>query len=904
MMLVVAMRGLLGASGLTAILVCGAAVTAGLAQEVPAASQEAPTLRLPAGVRPTRQAVDLAIDPKLEAFYGTTVIDVAVDRAVPVVWLNARQLKVTRAVLDGAPGSEPLELVTGSDEAVGLRRRAGAFRTGVATLRLEYEGVISRRDTEGIFAQESGGDWYVFTQFEPLGARRAFPCFDEPGFKIPWQITLRVPEGVQAFSNGPERARERRDGRITVSFAETPPLPTYLVAAAVGPFDIVDGGRAGQKGTPLRIIVPRGRGAEAAHAVRMTPRILEWLEAYFGTPYPFDKLDQIAVPSFGGAMENAGLITYTETLLLQKPGQETLEGREWYLKLAAHEVAHNWFGNLVTMAWWDDLWLNEGFASWMHQRVAEELAPELNLSPGAVLERSMALDSDALASARKVRQPIASHHDIAGAFDGITYLKGQAVLQMVEGWLGRDLFRDGVRRYLAAHARGNATSADFVAALSATAGRDLSGIFSSFLEQTGAPVISAALACDGGTAQVQLQQRPYRPLGGGAVPATTWQVPVCLESRVGNDAERVCTVLTEKSAAVPLRATACSGAVLANQGYTGYYRALHAPDIHRRLMSDRAALSAAARQGLLLDIKALVQSGDATAAQALQAAASSAGDEDRYVGLAAISTVGWLRAFVPDTSRADYEAFARSLFAARARRLGWRSSASDAADVRGIRADVLRAAGLLGADPSLRHEAVALAKAWLKDETAIEPDIAGAALPVAVSAGDAGLTEALREFLIQTKDRTRRGQVVMALSFAGSRDSASLLLPLALDSRVEPMDALHLVISMSRSRATREDTLRFVMQHYDAFVARLPQGSTFDGAAGLLNVGGSLCTQRERDTFQQFFADRVQKIPGGPRQLTQVLEGIDACIAQRQAIEPGIAEFLATLPKGDTAGGR
>ena len=287
------------------------------------ATPRPPELRLPEGVRPVRQAVELTVDPNLETFSGSVEIELEVRESTSLLWLNAIGLKVTSASLGQAGAMRPAKVVAGGDDFVGFST-ATPLAPGPARLDVSFEGGVSRRDKEGVFAVKEADAWYLFTQFEALAARRAFPCFDEPGYKIPWQVTLRVPHGLVALSNSPASSTTQDGDRDVVRYSPTPPLPSYLVAFAVGPFDLVDVGPAGRKGTPTRLVVPRGRGSDTAWARESTPRILALLEDYFDRPYPYDKLDQVAIPGVGFAMEHPGLVTYGMGAMVQRPAEETI----------------------------------------------------------------------------------------------------------------------------------------------------------------------------------------------------------------------------------------------------------------------------------------------------------------------------------------------------------------------------------------------------------------------------------------------------------------------------------------------------------------------------------------------------------------------------------------------------
>jgi alanyl aminopeptidase len=337
--------------------------------------------------------------PDQDTFTGTVEIDLQFIRPARVLWLNADKLTLKEASL--TVGSEKLaaNIVTEPKDYVGF-----AFDhpvgPGAATLHGAYSGEVSRKNRGGLFQVKDGERWYVYSQFEPTMARQAFPCFDEPNYKVPWQLTVHVKKDHVALSNTPIVSEiDSGDGMKTVKFAETKPLPSYLVALSVGDLDLVDAGTAGKKNTRIRIVVPRGRGAEAQFAAETTPAILNLLEDYFGIPYPYDKLDEVAVPSFGGAMENAGQVSYSSSLILAKPENDSVQRQRMWMSVAAHELAHQWFGDLVTPAWWDDIWLNEGFADWMMNKIVGWYRPEWRWEAEALNATESAMEKDSLATA-------------------------------------------------------------------------------------------------------------------------------------------------------------------------------------------------------------------------------------------------------------------------------------------------------------------------------------------------------------------------------------------------------------------------------------------------------------------------------------------------------------------------
>ena len=419
-----------------------------------AAAAEAPKLRLPEDIRPVRYTADLTLIPGEKTFSGAIDIDIELAKAAPLIWLNATELTIRQATI----ASQPATVEPGNDDFVGLRP-AKIVAAGKARIHIVYQGKISEKSSAGIFQGLDGKQPYLFTQFESIDARRAFPCFDQPDFKTPWQITVHVPKEHAAVSNtAPVSETDEPNGMKKVVFAPTRPLSSYLVALAVGPFDFVDAGKAGKNHVPVRIVTPKGKGNQAKYAAEVTATIIDRLENYFGIPFPFEKADNVAIPlTFGfGAMENVGMVTYAQNLILADPAIDTEQRQRAYASVAAHELAHQWFGDLVTLAWWDDTWLNEAFATWTSAKIMAEWKPEWKSRLGDLSGKFGAMGEDSLVSARKIRQPIESMDDISNAFDGITYEKGAAVIRMFESWVGEKQFQAGVTAYLKQYAYKNA----------------------------------------------------------------------------------------------------------------------------------------------------------------------------------------------------------------------------------------------------------------------------------------------------------------------------------------------------------------------------------------------------------------------------------------------------------------
>jgi len=871
-------------------------------------SLEPPKLRLDGSAQPSSYAVDLTIVPDRDTFRGSVDISIDIRTASDVIWLNSVGLEIQTAVFrpeSGATLSEkslPARTVQGGDQFVGFTFDRAISGQGV--LHVAYQGKISRNSSAGIFQLKEGRDWYVYSQFEPTDARRAFPCFDEPSFKVPWQLTLHVPREDLALSNTPIQSEapmpetNGANGMKTVRFKQTPALPSYLVAFAVGRFDVVDAGRVGP--TPVRVIVPRGKSADAAYAATAIPRLLKLLEDYFGIPFPYEKLDSVVMPISDFAMENAGLITYAESSLLADPSTETIDHKHELAGLCAHEMAHQWFGDLVTTAWWNDTWLNEAFATWLERKIPGEWKPEWHLDVAAVNARLGAMRGDELASAREIRQPIQDNDDIANAFDDITYEKGAAVIEMFERWIGEAKFREGVQLYLRQHAWGNATAGDFEAAISSVAGKNVAPAFNSFLDQPGVPEVSVALKC-GAQPLLAVSQKRSLPIGSHAEPQT-WQIPLCVAFEADGSEHRQCSLLSHPQDEVALTgASTCPSWILANDGETGYYQVAYEGDLLKKVLADQGShLSVAERVGVLGDVDSLAGEGAVSAQVALALVPEFSRDPDWHVVQAAANIAALLKGeSVPANLREKGVRFIRREFGETALALGWIAKPGDSEDTRLLRQKLVPFAASTGEQKELIDQAERLARQWLETrgssgKVSIAPEMLEPVLRVAAQFGSRDLFNSLRKAAIQERDHRVREVLLEALGSFRSPALAREALDLLLSKDFDPRESFYPLLFGPLSHVdTRDVPFEFVKQHLDGLLKRLPREVGEDYAAMLPSVGGSFCDAKHRDELDSFFTERVKDYSGGPRTLAQTLEGIDLCIAARKSLTPELAEFLS-----------
>ena len=860
-----------------------------------------PKFRLAAHeVGPVRYRLDLTVVPDQDTFTGAIEIDLQLAKSTSVLWLNGERLTVKDATLTVGHEklaakviSEPIDYVGFAfDHPVG---------PGDATLRVVYQGEISRKDQQGIFQMKDGDRWYVYSQFEAMWARRAFPCFDEPSYKVPWQVTLGVKKDQVALSNAPMVSEtDSGDGMKVVKFAETKPLPSYLVALAVGDLEFVDAGTAGKKNTRVRIVVPRGRGSEAKYAAETTPAIVNLLENYFDIPYPYDKLDEVAIPLFGGAMENAGFVTYGTGIILAKPDQDTPSRQREWVWVAAHELAHQWFGDLVTTAWWDDIWLNEGFASWTSNKIVNEYHPEWHHDVSALNSYQGAMQSDSLVSARRVRQPIESKDDIINAFDSITYDKGSALLNMFESYMGRERFQAGIHRYLTKYSWKNATSAEFLAAL---AGDDTSvaAAFSTFLEQPGVPLVTAALDCSGGAATLKLSQQRFLPLGSVGSADQTWQIPVCARYPSGQGEARECALLSQKSAELALsRSSGCPAWVQANAGAAGYYFGLYEGNLLNALLKDDAqVLTLPEKVALVGNLSSLTSNGKLPLGRALAVAPSLARDPDRQVVTKTMEITTSLQDnLVPDDLLPRYRQYLVDVYGGRARELGWKTKEGESEDARLLRPALLRVLANQGQDSELIAQAKKLALAWLDDHKAVDPDMVGVVLTTAARYGDRDLFDRMYAAAKKEKEENFRGNLLFSLGSFQDPEILKVALPIVLSDEFDSRESLNVLWGPTQWRQTRDFAYDFVKQNWDRLIAKLPT----DTGSYLPYVAGGYCDSQHRQDVENFFSGRSTKYTGGPRILTQVLESIDLCVAYKNAQEASVAEFLQTYKPAQSVG--
>ena len=547
----------------------------------------APSFLLPDDAAPVKYKLDLTVDPARPTFDGAIQIEVDLRKPTPILWLNAKDLVLQDATVDFAGRTHPAHLETSGGEFLGVKPDT-PLGPGRATITIHYHGRLDDKLVVGAFRRKVEGNWYVYTTFTPIEARRAFPCFDEPRFKTPWEISLRVPSGNLAFSNAAETAEsDQPDGSTLFRFAPTQPLPTELVAFAVGPFTAYEAPPALADGTPVRVLTPKGHAAEGKAALDATRDVLPKLEAYTGINYPFGKLDHVSLADAGfGAVENPGLIVYLARELLVAPGSDTAVRTRALRSLEAHEIGHQWFGDMVTQSTWTDVWLSEGFATWIAAKIMDSEQPPERTHLAAIVQRERIMKVDEAPHTRPVRVEIASRNAAKDIYNRLIYDKGASVLLMLDGWLGEDRVREAMHAYLTEHRFGTASTADLASALRTATGTDPAPVLHSFLDSTGIPRVGIDVECTGPVAKLTLHQS-----GASAI-------PVCYR---GDALTKTCAVLEAPVREIDL--ASCPTWIYANAGGTGYYRTTWSTPQLATLPLEQ--LTPAERLTLANDLKAL-----------------------------------------------------------------------------------------------------------------------------------------------------------------------------------------------------------------------------------------------------------------------------------------------------------
>ncbi|MEM6962577.1 MAG: M1 family metallopeptidase, partial [Myxococcota bacterium] len=766
--------------------------------------EQLPTGQLPRDVRPRSYALQLTIIPERDRFEGLAILEVELQRPRNLLWLHGKGLLVHSAQIQFDENEETItaHYEQKTKDGVAALHLDRMIPAGSAHIVIRYEAAFTEH-LEGLYRVKSEGEDYAFTQFEAIHARTAFPCFDEPSFKVPFDVSIRTRSDLVALTNTPViEERFIENGLKETAFARTQAMPTYLLAFAVGPLDVVEYSPIAPNSirtrpVPLRGIAVKGKGTQLTYALERVAPMLRNLEQYFNIPYPYRKLDIVAVPDFrSGAMENVGLITFREEFLLMQADspQRQLRG---YAHVMAHELAHQWFGNLVTMPWWDDLWLNEAFATWMGHRVVSELFPEYLADVGLLESVHRAMRSDSLVSARQIRQPIESNHDIRNAFDSITYRKGGGVLSMFESYLGEETFREGIRNYIRGYQFGNATASNLLSALNTAAGHDIASAFQTFLTQPGIPLLKTQVEC-GAQAFLNVEQSRFLPAGSRGSHELQWKVPLCIRMSVNGEIEKQCVELDSRESSIALTDGLCPDWVMPNADGAGYFRlAMAEEDLVAVQTTAWRHLTNREKLAIADSVVAGFDSGTIRF-ESLMEIFPSFVDEIRPIAILPARVLRYIDEYlISAAARPALKRYGRSLYEPLYRQLGWEGGSTESGEKRLLRPQVLAFLAEIAQVREVRLEAKQRAHRFLGypehlgiQKEALDPNLITLALSIAVQDSGTDFFNAVVDAYFDSTDAMLRRQLLAAIGSTSHPDRASRALNLALDARLRVNEVL------------------------------------------------------------------------------------------------------------------
>ncbi|GGH07097.1 aminopeptidase [Silvibacterium dinghuense] len=835
--------------------------------------------RIPDNVIPEHYALSLTPDLKAATFLGSEKIDVLVKQPTDAITLNAAEIKFqsVTAKVDGKELKADVTLDDAKEQAT--FHFAKTLPAGRITLAVEYSGILNGQ-LRGFYLSKTAKRNYAVTQFEPTDARRAFPSFDEPGYKATFDVSITVDKGDTAISNTNVIADTPGPivGEHTLHFATTPKMSTYLVAFLVGDFQCTSGE---SDGVPIRACATPDKVQYTKFAVKSAEYVLHYYDTYFGIKYPMPKLDMIALPDFeAGAMENFGAITYRETDLLIDENTASIGAKANVGIVVAHEMAHQWFGDMVTMQWWNNLWLNEGFATWMENKPIEAWHPEWKLTEDVAAGLNGTLNLDAQRTTRTIRAEANTPDEINEMFDGITYGKAGAMLLMVENYEGAETFRKGVHNYLAAHMYGNATAEDFWNAQTEVSHKPIDKIMDSFVSQPGEPILTFSEPKEGSVAVSQ--QRFFLSPSAKENGPQSWAVPVCFKtSQEGGD----CEVLTGEQATLKTPQTSF---FFADAEGKGYYRSSYPEAEYRQIVAHVNDLTPEERIALVGDQWAQVRAEKASVGSFLKLAEAVKDDSSAAVVSTAVGAVGTIYAQVAATpeEKAALRAWVVKIYKPALEQLG-EASSSDPADKKELRATLFGAVGGLGKDPQVIAEAKTIAAKYLADPGSEDATLAQTALAIAAANGDAAFYDQLQNL---AESSTKPELQEEALHLLASFNDPALVrrtFEYAISGKVRNQDSPFLILGLMRGGETRDLAWQLIQQNWDKVSAQM---TTMMG--GYLVAGsGSFCSAEKRDDVVSFYS--THKVHAAERALYRAKDQMNDCIELRSAQEPKLKSWIA-----------
>ncbi len=849
--------------------------------------------RLPEVAAPENYKLFFTPDLDKATFEGDETISIRVLKPTSEITLNAVDIDFHQVTITSGGTTQKAKVTPDKDKEMVILAVEKPLSAGPATVHITYSGILNSEMRGLYLGKDDQGRKYAASQFESTDARRAFPSFDEPAYKATFDITTVADKGQVAISNSKVSSDTPGPGdRHTVRFATTPKMSSYLAALVVGNFEYIEGEA---DGIPIRIYSTPGKKEMGKFALDTAEHVLRYYDKYFNIKYPYGKLDLIGIPDFSaGAMENTGCITFREVILLIDEKQGSVDLKKTIASVIAHEMAHQWFGDLVTMKWWDDIWLNEGFATWMSSKPLEAWKPEWNFNLDDVSNTGGTLNTDSLANTRPIHQAAETPGQIMELFDGIAYGKAASVLRMLEAYLGEETFRAGVNAYIQQHQYANATAHDFWEAQAKTSKKPVDQIMPTFVKQAGVPVIDLKSQCSGNSTKVTLDQRRYYfdREKFQAANDELWQVPLCMKSSSG---AQKCELLTKKEETFTL--PGCSTWVLANAGATGYYRAGYQPDAVRALANDaESKLTPAERIALQTDIWASVRVGREPVGDYLALVQGLGSDRNRAVLEDVLFRLNFIgRYLVTEGDRESYRAWLREYLTPILKDVGWEPKAGESDEQRTLRARLFNAglrrarSGSAGRGPQDCGQGSGRSR-FCRSGTR------GRSLALAALNGGQAFYDRLMAALKNPKSPEEYYMYLFTLPQFSDPKLLQRTLDYAISPDVRSQDALGVVTSVMGNPEGQKLAWDFVLAHWDA-VQKV--GGPF-ASAQVVGSTSSFCDAHMRDQVVEFYS--AHKVESAERTYRQSIERIDNCVDLKSQQEPQLASWLGQ--HGSSVGGQ
>ena len=856
---------------------------------------------LPETARPSKYRIKLQPDLENFTFDGEQSVDLLILEATSTIVLNSIDLEISNTTLHANGTTLTSKSVTIDKDAETATLDFGeTIQPGDARLEMVFTGELNNK-LMGFYrseytSQDGETRYLATTQFEPTDARRAFPCWDEPAKKATFEVTLVFSDEYQAVSNTPvvEEAVPG-PGLKSVRFAETPIMSTYLLVFIVGNLTSIEERAAG--GTTVGVWTTPGKEDQASFALDTSVKLLSYFNEYFGIPYPLPKLDHIAIPDFAaGAMENWGAVTYRETALLVDPDNSSAGTRQRVAEVIAHEMAHMWFGDLVTMEWWDDLWLNESFASWMGNKAVDWLFPEWEMWTQFVnMDTNRALSLDGLKNSHPIEQAVKNPAEVSQLFDAISYSKGASVIRMLENFLGEESFRKGLNRYLSSHMYDNARTEDLWSALETESGRPVTAIMDSWVKQMGYPVLQVESDRTGGQTTLSVTQERFvydRFLGDGEPDSDTdnevWRVPV---SASQGSEESAVTVMDGRQTQIDVPGSG-DGWVKLNPLQTGFFRVNYSTEDWQRLVPaiESLELHATDRLGVQNDAYALSRAGLLPVTQFLSLAQAYKNEGDASVWSDLASNLRDIEQLISDEAiHPAYQGFAREIFGPAARKIGWEPKSGEGHLDALLRSTVLSQAGSYH-DPGVTAQASERFQKYLQDRETLAPDLRGVVFALAAQSGGKDVYDQIWGLEGETDLAEEKIRLLMSLTRFQRPELLNSTLADSLSAKVRSQDSITLVAGVAANPKGRDLAWEFVKDNWAEFDRRYGGGGF--GLMRLVSICSHFNSQEKADEVDSFFAEHPA--PAAERTIRQALERVRLNIKWLEQNRQELTDWFAT----------